>query len=63
MPVHQVGLPADMDGFLDLADRHGLVLVEDAACAIGALPPGPSDRLARSARLLLLPPAQGDHLR
>ena len=26
-----------MDSFLDLAERHGLVLVEDAACAIGAL--------------------------
>ncbi|HEV7750728.1 MAG TPA: DegT/DnrJ/EryC1/StrS family aminotransferase [Baekduia sp.] len=36
MPVHQVGLPADMDAFLDIADRHGLQLVEDAACAIGA---------------------------
>jgi perosamine synthetase len=37
MPVHQMGLPADMDSFLDLAERHGLVVVEDAACAIGAL--------------------------
>jgi perosamine synthetase len=37
VPVHQVGLPADMDGFLDLAERHRLVLVEDAACAVGAL--------------------------
>jgi dTDP-4-amino-4,6-dideoxygalactose transaminase len=37
MPVHQVGLPADMDRFLDLAERHRLVVVEDAACAIGAL--------------------------
>jgi perosamine synthetase len=36
MPVHQVGLPADMDAFAVLADRHGLVIVEDAACAIGA---------------------------
>jgi perosamine synthetase len=36
MPVHQLGLPADMDRFVELADRHGLVLVEDAACAIGA---------------------------
>ena len=36
MPVHQVGLPADMDPFLDIAERHGLALVEDAACAIGA---------------------------
>jgi dTDP-4-amino-4,6-dideoxygalactose transaminase len=37
MPVHQVGLPADMDRFEELAERHGLILVEDAACAIGAL--------------------------
>jgi perosamine synthetase len=36
MPVHQLGLPADMDSFFELADRYGLVLVEDAACAIGA---------------------------
>ncbi len=36
MPVHQVGLPADMDAFLELGRRHGLVVVEDAACAIGA---------------------------
>jgi perosamine synthetase len=40
MPVHQVGLPADMDGFQELAARHGLVLIEDAACAIGALHKG-----------------------
>jgi dTDP-4-amino-4,6-dideoxygalactose transaminase len=36
MPVHQLGLPADMDAFLALADRYGLQVVEDAACAIGA---------------------------
>jgi perosamine synthetase len=36
MPVHQVGLPADMDAFLELAERRGLAIVEDAACAIGA---------------------------
>ena len=36
MPVHQLGLPADMDAFLAIAERHGLVVVEDAACAIGA---------------------------
>jgi perosamine synthetase len=37
MPVHQVGLPADMDRFLELGERRGLTIVEDAACAIGAL--------------------------
>jgi perosamine synthetase len=37
IPVHQVGLPADMDAFLALAEERGLALVEDAACAIGAL--------------------------
>jgi dTDP-4-amino-4,6-dideoxygalactose transaminase len=36
MPVHQVGLPADMDRFLALEERHGVTIVEDAACAIGA---------------------------
>ena len=37
MPVHQVGLPADMDRFFELGERHGVAIVEDAACAIGAL--------------------------
>ncbi|HWY18962.1 MAG TPA: DegT/DnrJ/EryC1/StrS family aminotransferase [Solirubrobacteraceae bacterium] len=36
MPVHQVGLPADMDAFFELGERHGIAIVEDAACAIGA---------------------------
>jgi perosamine synthetase len=36
MPVHQVGLPAEMDEFLELGRRHGVAIVEDAACAIGA---------------------------
>jgi dTDP-4-amino-4,6-dideoxygalactose transaminase len=36
MPVHQVGLPADMDRFLELGERYDLSIVEDAACAIGA---------------------------
>ncbi len=37
MPVHQVGLPADMDRFFEIGKRHGVAIVEDAACAIGAL--------------------------
>ncbi len=36
MPVHQVGLPADMDAFFELGKRYDLAIVEDAACAIGA---------------------------
>lgn len=36
MPVHQLGLPADMDAFASLADRFGVAIVEDAACALGA---------------------------
>ena len=36
MPVHQLGLPAEMDAFAAIAERHGLALVEDAACAIGS---------------------------
>ena len=36
MPVHQLGLPADMDPLMELAQRRGLAVVEDAACAIGA---------------------------
>jgi dTDP-4-amino-4,6-dideoxygalactose transaminase len=36
MPVHLFGLPADMDRFLDIARRHDLLLIEDAAQAHGA---------------------------
>jgi len=36
MPVHQLGLPADMDEFLELGRTRDLAIVEDAACAIGA---------------------------
>ncbi|MCU1325101.1 MAG: aminotransferase DegT [Bryobacterales bacterium] len=35
--VHQIGLPADMDAISELARRHNLVVVEDAACAAGSM--------------------------
>lgn len=34
--VHQLGLPADLDRLGDLARQHGLLLIEDAACALGS---------------------------
>lgn len=34
--VHQIGMPGDIDAFQALADKHGLKLIEDAACAAGS---------------------------
>jgi perosamine synthetase len=34
--VHQIGLPAEMNEILAVAEEHGLVVIEDAACAIGS---------------------------
>lgn len=36
MPVHEFGYPVDMTALMALADKHGLMVVEDAACALGA---------------------------
>jgi len=36
MPVHFAGLPVDLDPLYDLARKHGLYIIEDAAHAIGA---------------------------
>lgn len=36
MVVHQIGLPADIDAFLDIGRRHNLKVFEDAACALGS---------------------------
>jgi perosamine synthetase len=36
LPVHLFGHPADMDPLLEVAGRHGLVVIEDASQATGA---------------------------
>jgi dTDP-4-amino-4,6-dideoxygalactose transaminase len=34
--VHQMGMPCNLEGITEIARRHGLPVVEDAACAIGS---------------------------
>jgi len=34
--VHQIGLPCDLAAILDIGRRHGLPVIEDAACAAGS---------------------------
>ena len=36
MPVHMRGMPCDMEGIMDVAERHGLRVIEDCAQACGA---------------------------
>jgi dTDP-4-amino-4,6-dideoxygalactose transaminase len=36
LPVHLTGRPAKMDAILNIADRHEIVVIEDAAQAVGA---------------------------
>ena len=34
--VHQMGMPCDLAALVAIADRHGIALIEDAACAAGS---------------------------
>lgn len=36
IPVHMAGLPADMDSIIEIAHRHGIAVIEDAAQAHGS---------------------------
>ncbi|KPK78120.1 MAG: erythromycin biosynthesis sensory transduction protein eryC1 [Phycisphaerae bacterium SM23_30] len=36
MPVHLYGMPADMNGIMEIAEEHGLKVIEDSAQAHGA---------------------------
>lgn len=36
VPVHEFGLAAEMDAILAIGREHGLEIIEDAACALGA---------------------------
>ncbi len=36
LPVHQVGLPCDMDEIMKIAKKYNLYVIEDAACALGS---------------------------
>jgi perosamine synthetase len=36
LPIDYAGHPADLDSFLQLADHHGLIVIEDACHALGA---------------------------
>jgi dTDP-4-amino-4,6-dideoxygalactose transaminase len=37
LPVHMAGRPCEMDTIIDIADRHGLYVIEDAAHAVEAV--------------------------
>jgi perosamine synthetase len=34
--VHQMGMPSDVDRIVQIAEKHSIPLIEDAACAIGS---------------------------
>ncbi len=36
IPVHEFGLACDISAIMEIAARHGLFVIEDAACALGA---------------------------
>lgn len=56
IPVHLYGQPADMDPLMDLASKHGLIVIEDNAQAQGALYKGrPTGSLGHAAATSFYP--------
>ena len=49
LAVHQLGMPCDLTAIVEIARRHGLRVIEDAACAAGSeiLWDGQSERIGR----------------
>jgi perosamine synthetase len=47
--VHQIGMPCDMRSIVEIGRRHGVAVVEDAACAIGSeiAADGPSRKIGQ----------------
>ena len=48
VPVHYAGCACDMDAIMDIANRHGLLVVEDAAQAVDSWYLGVDDRRRRT---------------
>ncbi len=53
--MHYAGVACEMDAIMDLARRHGLMVVEDAAQGVMSTYKGPGAGHHRRFRLLLLP--------
>ncbi len=61
MAVHLYGNLCDMEALLDIGERHGIPVIEDAAEALGSTYAGRACRLARSVRDILVSRHEDDY--